>query len=100
VSSLISFIVSGFTGLATLIESAVIAVCNLVLAAVGAVVTGLFALLPALPSVPSIPDSPPVLAWLNWLVPVDAFLGILLTVVLMYVAYLAWRWLLNFLRAL
>jgi hypothetical protein len=93
-SALFNFV----TNFPTYLLAGAITILNAILAGVGALVTGLFALLPTMPETTEL-GSPEWLRWLNWFLPVTAILGLMATTVLLYVSYLAVRWLLQLLRA-
>jgi hypothetical protein len=72
---------------------------NGALAALAAAATAALALLPGMPSMPSI-GNPQWLDWANWFFPIGPLVGGLVAVVMLWIAYLAVRWVLRLVRAL
>lgn len=72
---------------------------NLVITTIVGMVGWLFAVLPAMSAAPALGD-PEWLHWLTWFFPIGQLIAILAAGVTVWVAFLAIRWLMRFLRAL
>lgn len=72
---------------------------NQVIEAVAAAVVVVMNLLPDMPDFPDTPDNP-ILAGINWIFPVDGFVGLLGTMLLLWLGVLAVRILARWVKAL
>lgn len=95
----LEWIYSVVSSFGTLVLWGVVSAVNLVLAAVGAAVAGLFAVLPHIENAPAF-GTPTWLHWLSWFYPVGDLVAGLVGLVGLWVSFLVFRYLLNLLRAL
>jgi hypothetical protein len=98
VIGLLETIVSGVEALGDLIVSGMIGVINIFFGALQTLMEGLLLLLPKMPEVIK-GSSIAGLAWFNWVFPVGTVVGMFGTIITMFVAYLALRWILNMVKA-
>jgi hypothetical protein len=99
VFGLLGFILSGIELIGQYVIFGIETVINLVLVAIVAVAAFLMSLLPSMGTSPVLPGGAYV-GWLNWIFPMTQLIMGLITVVGLWIGYLAVRWALRFARAL
>jgi hypothetical protein len=97
--SILGWIYSGIVAIGDLVLWAVVTSINTVSDAVTAVVAAAFAVLPSMANAPKI-GTPTWLHWLSWFYPVGELIAGLVTVVAMWVVFLAGRYVLRVTRAI
>jgi hypothetical protein len=81
------------------VQDGCVLILNQLFAALSALVSGLYAILPGMSDAPSL-GAPQYLQWANWFYPIGAVAAIVATAVTLYVSFLAIKYAMAFVRAI